>query len=127
MLGNCATGRLSMVIAPTSTMRIAITIATMGRLMKNFDMGLPILCLRDKGLGVHMRALAYFLNAFGDDSIAWIQPFRNDPLGADAVADRDGSNANFVVAPHNGNLVTALELCHRALRDKERALLEPDH
>ncbi len=39
MAGNCATGSLRMVIAPTSTIRIAITIATMGRLMKNFDMG----------------------------------------------------------------------------------------
>ena len=72
MLGNCATGRLSMVIAPTSTIRIAITIATMGRLMKNFDMRLPILCLRDKGFGVHMRALAYLLNAFRDHSFAWL-------------------------------------------------------
>ena len=37
MLGNCATGRLAMVTAPTITMRMAMTIATMGRLMKNFD------------------------------------------------------------------------------------------
>src|SRR5271169_460102 len=127
MLGNCATGRPSMVITPTSTMRIAITIATMGRLMKNFDMGLLVLCLRAKRLGVHLRARAYFLNAFGDDSFAWIQPVCNDPLGADAVADRDCSNANFVISSHSGNLVSALELCHRALRNKERALLKPDN
>ena len=31
MFGNCATGRVTMVIAPTITMRIAMTIATMGR------------------------------------------------------------------------------------------------
>src|SRR5580692_8568699 len=40
MLGNCATGKLTIVTAPTITIRIAITIATMGRLMKNLDMGL---------------------------------------------------------------------------------------
>src|SRR5258706_14002396 len=37
MLGNCATGRLAMVTAPTITVRMAITIATMGRLMKKLD------------------------------------------------------------------------------------------
>jgi hypothetical protein len=97
---------------------MAITIATMGRFMKNFDMGLAILCLRDKRLGVYSRAWAYFLNAFGDDSFAWIQAFCNDPQGADAIANRDCPNANLVVAPHNGNLVRALELCHRTLRNK---------
>ena len=37
MLGNCATGRVKMVIPPTITVRMAMTMATMGRLMKNFD------------------------------------------------------------------------------------------
>src|ERR1700731_892197 len=127
MLGNWATGRLRIVMAPTSTMRIAITIATMGRLMKNFDMGLPILCGRAKRLGAHLRARAYFLNSFGDHSFARIQPFSNDPLGADAVAHLDCPNADFVLAPHNRNLVTALELCHRALRHKKCTLLQPDN
>src|SRR6266852_3130680 len=35
--GNCDTGRLTIVIAPTITVRIEITMATIGRLMKNFD------------------------------------------------------------------------------------------
>ena len=38
MFGNCATGRLRMVIPPTITSKIETTIATIGRLMKNFDM-----------------------------------------------------------------------------------------
>jgi hypothetical protein len=38
MLGNNATGSAVIVTAPTITMTIEITIATMGRLMKNFDM-----------------------------------------------------------------------------------------
>ena len=38
MLGNCAIGRPTMVTAPTITMTMAITIATIGRLMKNLDM-----------------------------------------------------------------------------------------
>src|SRR6185436_10001036 len=37
-LGNCATGSPTMVTSPTMTMMIEITMATIGRLMKNFDM-----------------------------------------------------------------------------------------
>src|ERR1700722_17989914 len=40
MFGNCATGRLAIVTAPTITIRMAITIATIGRLMKKLDMDL---------------------------------------------------------------------------------------
>src|SRR5947208_944705 len=38
MLGNCAIGRPAIVTAPTITVTIAITMATIGRLMKNLDM-----------------------------------------------------------------------------------------
>src|SRR5215510_8317635 len=41
--GNCETGRPTIVIAPTMTVRIEITIATMGRLMKNRDTLAPSL------------------------------------------------------------------------------------
>src|SRR6267142_1848163 len=40
MFGNCATGRLTIVTPPTITVRMAMTIATMGRLMKKLDMDL---------------------------------------------------------------------------------------
>ena len=38
MFGNCATGRPEITTAPTITITMEITIATMGRLMKNLDM-----------------------------------------------------------------------------------------
>jgi hypothetical protein len=38
MFGNCATGNVAMVIVPTMTVRMAITIATIGRRMKKFAM-----------------------------------------------------------------------------------------
>jgi len=38
MSGNCATGSEIIEMTPTSTVRMAITIATMGRAMKNLDM-----------------------------------------------------------------------------------------
>src|SRR6267378_2640648 len=39
-LGNCAMGSPTIVTSPTMTMIMEITMATIGRLMKNFDMGL---------------------------------------------------------------------------------------
>ena len=38
MFGYCATGRPAMETRPTITMMMAITIATIGRRMKKFDM-----------------------------------------------------------------------------------------
>ena len=38
MLGNCATGSSDMDTRPIITIKMAMTIATMGRLMKNVDM-----------------------------------------------------------------------------------------
>jgi len=38
MFGNCAIGKSAIAIAPTITVRIAITIATMGRRMKKLAM-----------------------------------------------------------------------------------------
>jgi hypothetical protein len=39
MLGNWATGSVAIVTAPTITIRIEMTMATIGRLMKNLDTG----------------------------------------------------------------------------------------
>ena len=50
--GAPATGKLTMVSAPTSTIRIAMTIATIGRLMKKRDMAQPLVADAEKGLTV---------------------------------------------------------------------------
>src|ERR1700685_2936718 len=97
MLGNCATGKVRMVSEPTSTNTMEITMATMGRLMKNFDIGLLPLRLGDKWLGVHLHARTDFLYALGNHAFASLQPFRNNPVGADAVADFDRSDTHFVL------------------------------
>src|SRR6266567_6119681 len=105
MLGNCAIGRLRIVRAPTITRTMEITMATIGRLIKNFDIGLPSLAFRSKWLGVHLHARAHFLHALDNDTLAGLQPFRNDPLRADAVTDFDGSDAYFVFTVHHGHLI----------------------
>src|SRR3989442_14006205 len=78
MLGNCATGRLRIVMVPTITRTIEITIATMGRLIKNFDIELPCLAFRGKRLRVHLHARTHLLHAFGNHALASLQPVRYD-------------------------------------------------
>src|SRR5712692_260372 len=124
MLGNCATGRLRIVMVPTITMTIEITIATMGRLIKNFDIGLPSLAFRGKRLGVHLHALTHLLHTFGNHPIASLQPVRNNPIGTDAVADLNCADAYSVLAIHHCYLIPALQLRHRTLRDEERVFLD---
>src|SRR5277367_561234 len=127
MLGNCATGKLRMVRVPTSTSTIEITMATMGRLMKNFDIELPSRCFRGKRLGVHLHARAHLLYTLSDHSFAWLESVRNHPLVVDTVTDRDRSNVDFVVAVHRRDLISTLQLRDCSLRYKQRILLDSDH
>src|SRR5215470_13249727 len=73
MLGNCATGRLTIEIAPTMTVNMAITIATMGRLMKNLDIR----------LWIDLHSLTKSLHSFDNDVFARRKALVDDPLGAD--------------------------------------------
>jgi len=79
MFWNWATGRLVMVTAPMMTVRIAITIATMGRLMKNLDIWLlfPLHLGGACGiwLGIDLRSWTDFLHALGP-RVTGFQPAR---------------------------------------------------
>src|SRR5258708_3834665 len=107
-----------MVIVPTITMTMEITIATMGRLIKNFDIGLSSLTFRGKWLGVHLHARTHLLHSFDNHAFASFQSVRNNPLGADTVADLDRPDPHFVLVAHRRDLIAALQLRHRTLRDK---------
>src|SRR5262245_42935643 len=58
--GNCATGSLTIDTAPRMIVTMAITIATIGRLMKNLDIG----------FGGDLHALPNFLRAFRNDALS---------------------------------------------------------
>src|SRR5882724_4021064 len=126
MLGNCATGKVKMVMAPTITRTMEITMATIGRLMKNFDIGLPSLAFSRKRLGVHWHARTYFLYALGHHAFAWLQPFRNHPLVADTIPDLHCPNVHFVLIVHDRDLIPALKLRNCTLRYKQRFRLDSD-
>src|SRR5260370_42413834 len=124
MLGNWATGKLRMVRPPTSTSTMEITMATMGRLIKNFDIGLPSLGFHTKWLGVHLHARTHLLYAFRDHPFARLKSVRNNPLPVDTGADLDRSDAHFVLVVHPRDLIAALPLLKITLRPKQRILLE---
>ncbi len=85
-------------------MRMAITIATIGRLMKNFDMLLG-LSLRRIGrnyvkfvlLRGDLFSVSYFRAPFRDHAIPRLQAALNHPHLPDFVADLNRPNINFVV------------------------------
>src|ERR1700674_957073 len=101
-------GKLMIVIVPRITVTNEITIATIGRLMKNLDIRLISLGLCGKRLGVHLHARPHLLHALGNHAFARLQPLRNDPLGSNAVAHWDRPYAPLVLAVHNGYLISPL-------------------
>src|SRR5580704_889582 len=123
MLGNCAIGRLRMLMTPTITITMEITMATMGRLMKNFDIGLLPLCLCGKSLGIYLHSPAYLLHSLGDHAIAALQSIGYNPVRVHAIAHGNRADAHLVVATHNCHLITALKFGYRALRNQQRILL----
>src|SRR4030095_16151759 len=83
--GNCDTGRLTMVMAPTMTVRREITIATIGRLMKNRDTLASCRLARDD---IDDGACSYPHQALDNHAFASFHAVGHDPEVPDAVADR---------------------------------------
>ena len=111
MFGNCATGRVAMVTAPTITVRIAITIATIGRLMKNLDISVAL----HERLGVDFHAGTSFLYPLGHHTFSRLQPFGHDPHRANPFAHLYCPDADRIRTVHNSHLIAALQFRHRAL------------
>src|SRR5215468_10754795 len=96
MLGNRAMGSCTMATIPTITMMIEMTIDTMGRLMKNFDMRqAPRVSerggrrrrrrvRRDVGLGCDGHAVAHLLQSLDDHPLPGLGPVENHPVRAGA-------------------------------------------
>src|SRR2546425_10103735 len=99
MFGYSATGSCTIATTPTITMRMEITIATMGRLMKNFAMAGRLLRRRGVGRGARgqpdLLALAHPVASLHHHALAELEPVRDDPQRAHAHvalhrADVDG-------------------------------------
>src|ERR1700732_2928090 len=111
MFGNCATGRLAIATAPTMTVRIAITIATIGRLIKNLDISVAL----HERFRVNLHAGTNLLDALGHHTLARLQSVGDDPHGSDLVAELHCLNCHLVGAVYHGDLISALEFYNSAL------------
>src|SRR5205085_8571176 len=98
MFGNCETGSVAIVTAPRITNRMEMTMATMGRLMKNLDIiksGSLDFRGRRERFRIDERAWTDLLHTFGDDALTRLQPIANDPEIADPVTDFDRPYTHF--------------------------------
>src|SRR5512140_3726142 len=133
MSGNCSTGRPSMATRPPRTVRIAMTIATMGRLMKKRATASPP---RGRGErrrrrrspggrrvdGRHGRPRLHARKPLHDDALAGGKAALDDPQVSDAFCRLDRPDLGLVVGADDGDLKRALHLVDGALRDEDRAL-----
>src|SRR5215813_4181964 len=139
MSGYCAVGSFDIATAPAIVIRIAMTIATIGRRTKKAPTGLlPGLFggARFRGFGLgrlgggaagflrdDRHARPHALQALDDDPVARLQALLDDP---EVSVDRprlDDLDRHLVVRAHNGDLVAALQLRDRSLRHEDRAFL----
>ena len=115
-------------------MRIEITMATMGRLMKNFDMAgylFPSVGAASffsgasgvNGFGVHRGAGTDFLGPLGHHGFARLQSFTDDPVGTDPRTHLYLTNLNLVIASHHRHHVFPLDVAHRPLGNQDRPFL----
>src|SRR5579871_283341 len=104
MAGNCEIGRFEIATPPTINVMMAMTIATMGRLMKNLDM----LVALHKRLRADFHAGTHLLRALGHYALACLESFGYDPHGSDLSADFHLANVHGVGVVHNDHLIAAL-------------------
>src|SRR5215469_13272995 len=129
MLGYWATGRPRNATIPAIVMMIEMTIATIGRLTKNFAIAPPgfLACrrfsflLRRVGtsricrrllvrLGCHDHSRAYLLDPLNNDLLAFLQSFRDNYLALKAWPNFDRPDFRFVTLPKDSDLIASLQL-----------------
>src|SRR5215213_1568883 len=103
MSGYCEIGRVAHASCPAMTMTIAMTPASTGRSMKNFEnmsVGRGGRCFggRRRGLCHDCRARIQLHQVVQNDGVADIQAFANDPVLTDPITDFDGALRGFAVA-----------------------------
>src|SRR5689334_9848830 len=135
MSGYCAVGSLVIATYPAIVVRIAMTIATIGRRTKRAPMRLlPGLRGRRTGGARGRRAPGLLrddrharpdpLDALDDDPVAGLQALLDDPLVAVDGSGLDDLDGDLVVRADDADLVAPLELGDGALRNDDRALLD---
>src|SRR6266513_5843187 len=122
-------GSCTMATIPTSTIRMEMTMATIGRSMKNRAM-VGLLRSRARPRGVRRQpdflAGAYPVASLDDDALAGLQPLGHHPQRANSHIDLDRADVDRVVGAYHGDLMNALNVLDGTLRDQERGLFHLD-
>src|SRR5438093_10696749 len=115
-------GSCTMVTIPTSTIRMEMTMATIGRSMKNRAMA-GLLRSRARLRGRVRRqsdflAGAYPVAALDDDPLAGLQPLGHRPHRANPHIDLDRSAVDRVFGADHGALMNTLNVLTCQLQDQ---------
>src|ERR1700722_2296002 len=119
MFGNCAIGKSAIEIAPTTTVRIAITIATMGRRMKKLAIiSAPrFLCT---AWDSPVRLLC-FLCANRHNAFSRLQARCDHPERAHSRPDLYRTELRPTIGADHSDLIRSLLLIHRRLWHQQRS------
>src|SRR5271157_726807 len=140
MSGNWATGNWARATSPRTTNMMEMTMATIGRFMKNVDTEYLLLCTglaiapdvclpvgrllgRSKRCYSDGRALSRLLEPFDNDPLTLVQPLVYNPEVVDPLRYFDSPDVHPVVRAYNGDLIASLEFTDGSLRHEERCLL----
>src|SRR5207248_2159788 len=118
-------GSWAIATRPTITMRMEITMATTGRLMKNLAMIALLRRSRRRGRARRrpdLLASSRPIHPLDDDPLPGVQPLRDEPEGADARVDLDRAHFDRVVGFDHRDLMDPLQILDGPLRDQERIL-----
>src|SRR4030095_7381808 len=123
-------GSCTIATTPRITMRMEMTMATIGRLMKNRAM-VGLLRSRARPRGRVRRqpdflAGTYPVAALDDDPLTGLQPLCHRPERADPHVDLDRADVDRVVGADHRDLMNPLHVLDGALRGQERRVLTLD-
>src|ERR1041385_74381 len=103
-----------MEITPMITMRMAMTIATIGRRIKKFAMLFRLFRGLER-LGVDRSAFFYLLKSFNNHPLRRLDTFLNDPHVSHSLPHLHRADAGLVFRGHHCNLISALGFDYGAL------------
>ena len=118
MSGYCEVGSVNMDTMPMITVRMAMTMATMGRRMKNLDMVHGLRLSRRGGSGSRgglvrgdRSAVSQLLQVVGDHQGAGLDAAFDDPVVAVLRAELHIRHVNVIVRADDVHLLDALQSC----------------
>src|ERR1700681_2031736 len=120
--GNCARGRPRIETRATTTVMIAMTIATIGRSMKNLTTGLTL------GLPERLRRDDRSRSDSGwradNHLLTGLQAGFDDLKISDAIGNRDRANGDLIARAKDLDLIAALKVGDGALGNDQRMVFD---